>query len=139
MCRFANTVGTQLVPSADDSHAGRRLRAFTLVELLVVIAIIGVLVALLLPAVQAAREAARRNRCLNKMKQLALANQNYLSARRRFPPGHTHPRTPPCSGSGLNGGPPWSVLILPYIEGGAVQDEFDMTGEMSSTRNVPGT
>ena len=116
-----------------------RKHGFTLVELLVVIAIIGVLVALLMPAVQAAREAARRNQCLNKMKQLALANHNYLSARRVFPPGHTHPRTPPCAGSGLNGGPPWSVLILPYIEGGAVQDEFDMTGAMTSTKNAPGT
>jgi prepilin-type N-terminal cleavage/methylation domain-containing protein/prepilin-type processing-associated H-X9-DG protein len=116
-----------------------RNSGFTLVELLVVIAIIGVLVALLLPAVQAAREAARRNQCMNKMKQLALANHNYLSARRAFPPGHTHPRTPPCSGSGLNGGPPWSVLILPYIEGGAIQDEFDMNGAMTSTKNVPGT
>ena len=65
----------------------RPRRAFTLVELLVVIAIIGVLVALLLPAVQAARESARRSQCLNNLKQVALGALNYESAQKRFPPG----------------------------------------------------
>ena len=117
-----------------------RRRGFTLVELLVVIAIIGVLVALLLPAVQAAREAARRNQCLNKMKQLGLANLNHESARRMFPPGDQHPSNAiPCTSPAENGGPPWSVLILPYIEGGAIQDMFEMTRAMTSTMNLPGT
>ncbi len=81
-------------------------RAFTLVELLVVIAIIGILIALLLPAVQAARETARRTKCANHLKQIGLAVHNFYSARKSLPP------------SFLSGGghAPWLVMIMPYVE-----------------------
>jgi prepilin-type N-terminal cleavage/methylation domain-containing protein/prepilin-type processing-associated H-X9-DG protein len=88
----------------------RRTSGFTLVELLVVIAIIGVLVALLLPAVQAAREASRRAQCENNMKQAALALQNYESAKKTFPPFCELPRTTTFQ--------PFSAQarLLPYLE-----------------------
>lgn len=87
--------------------------AFTLVELLVVIAIIGILVALLLPAVQAAREAARRSQCQNNLKQIGLAISNYESARKSLPPG--------CF---LGEGSAWSAFILPYLEEGNAFDSL---------------
>lgn len=83
----------------------RERLGFTLVELLVVIAIIGVLVALLLPAVQAARESARRSQCTNNLKQLGLAMQNYHDSKRELPIGNVSC----CWGT-------WQVSILPYIE-----------------------
>ena len=89
-------------------------RAFTLAELLVVIAIIGTLVSLLLPAVQAAREAARGTACRNNVRQLALANHNYETARRSFPASMIHP---PGTVLSVDTGV-WSVhaRIMPYIE-----------------------
>jgi prepilin-type N-terminal cleavage/methylation domain-containing protein len=90
---------------------GRKRPAFTLVELLVVIAIIGVLVALLLPAIQAAREAARRTQCVNNLKQIGLGMLNFEKVRRTFPPGEFKP-----AGVNANGALAWSVWFLPYIE-----------------------
>ena len=83
--------------------------AFTLVELLVVIAIIGVLVALLLPAVQAAREAARRMQCTNNLKQVELACHNYESANKELPPGSGYDRTDEPV-------PTWVVRLFPFFE-----------------------
>lgn len=97
----------------------RRQRAFTLIELLVVIAIIGVLIGLLLPAVQKVREAAARTHCLNNLKQIGAALQNYHTANGRFPAAVLMPYAIP--GVDLNFasrpfGPNWAVLLLPYIE-----------------------
>jgi prepilin-type N-terminal cleavage/methylation domain-containing protein len=90
----------------------RRRLGFTLVELLVVIAIIGVLVALLLPAVQAAREAARRMACGNNLKQLGLALHNYHDSYSMFPPGGITPGN--CCGTPSAG--TWTLFILPFLE-----------------------
>jgi prepilin-type N-terminal cleavage/methylation domain-containing protein len=128
-----------------------RKPGFTLVELLVVIAIIGVLVALLLPAVQAAREAARRTRCNNNLKQIALALHNYHDTHNVFPPGNFFPagRTPSplpavapnASGcyvgtTGLRPGAPWTVLILPYVEQKPLYDSLDFTIEFNAYSNI---
>ena len=127
-----------------SSRLSVRSRAFTLVELLVVIAIIGVLVALLLPAVQAAREAARRNQCSNNFKQVGLACHNSLSAKRVFPVGIRMwgPGTPGGGSSnscawaedpfnktggsaGRNLGFGWSTFILPYLEEQVTYEKFN--------------
>ena len=108
-------------------------RAFTLVELLVVIAIIGMLVALLLPAVQSAREAARRMECSNHLKQIGLALHNYAQAFRAFPPGCIAMETTrydpwtnanATSGTGLHG-TGWMVQVLPFLEQTQVYGNWD--------------
>ena len=122
---------------------------FTLIELLVVIAIIGVLIALLLPAVQAAREAARRLQCCNNLKQIALALQTYTTSMKTFPPGAVlKPDYPSYSqwydpwgeeaaleGAGLHG-TSWMLQILPFIEQDALYSQWDFTKNVKDNRAV---
>jgi len=103
-------------------------RGFTLVELLVVIAIIGVLIALLLPAVQAAREAARRMQCQNNLKQIGLALHNYHDAKKSFPWG--------AGGAGNMWS--WSAFILPYIEEGVAARQLNFNFPYNNSRNING-
>ena len=107
-----------------------RRRGFTLVELLVVIAIIGVLVALLLPAVQAAREAARRAQCMNNVKQFGLAIANHVSAKKdALPPGMTQ-ETGPYRGVTF-----W-VYLLPYLEQQTVYAQWDFKNLANNSLNA---
>lgn len=101
-------------------------RGFTLVELLVVIAIIGILVALLLPAIQAAREAARRSQCVNNVKQICLALQNYHDQNKSLPFGVR--AQPNGNGQGFTWGPSFYVGLLPFLEQGALFAQYDMRG-----------
>lgn len=102
----------------------RERHGFTLVELLVVIAIIGILIALLLPAVQAAREAARRTQCKNNLKQIALAAFNHESARKTFPAGGWtyYWMGEPNQGFGRTQPGSWGYNILPYLEEASLRD-----------------
>ncbi|MCA9228147.1 MAG: DUF1559 domain-containing protein [Planctomycetales bacterium] len=109
--------------------SSHRSRGFTLVELLVVIAIIGVLIGLTLPAVQAARESARRTQCGNNLKQMGLALQSYHDSFKSFPPGFI------MQSPNFLGSIHWSGLMLPQIEQQNLLDTIDLNGPWG----VPGT
>lgn len=110
--------------SSSVSDGKKRRSGFTLVELLVVIAIIGVMVGLLLPAVQAAREAARRMSCSNNLKQIGLAFHNYADVNKRFPAGYAAD-IPGVQDSREQSLWAWGTFILPYIEQGSLYEQLD--------------
>jgi prepilin-type N-terminal cleavage/methylation domain-containing protein/prepilin-type processing-associated H-X9-DG protein len=113
----------------------KKRHGFTLVELLVVIAIIGILVALLLPAVQAAREAARRLQCSNNLSQMALAVQNYEGAFRVYPPG-TIEESGPIANVAQGYHHNWVSQILPYIEQTVTYRHIDFDAGVYDDKNA---
>jgi prepilin-type N-terminal cleavage/methylation domain-containing protein len=113
-------------------------RAFTLVELLVVIAIIGILVALLLPAIQAAREASRRTDCINKLHQLGIALHNYEGTKKRLPPGIIGYDDQKNNVPSVTPNPPeapFVAFILAYLEEVALADNYDFTRDVQKQYN----
>ena len=112
--------------SLDGRHQIPGRNAFTLVELLVVIAIIGILIAMLLPAVQAAREAARRLQCSNNLKQMGVAMHSHLSANNAFPPGSYWKPDSAQHSSGNEA--TWITFLLPYLEEKILYDMIDWEG-----------
>jgi len=103
------------LPARPAGHRERCRGGITLVEVLVVVAIVGVLVAILLPAVQSAREAMRRTTCVNNLKQIGLAMANFEVTRRHV-----------VAGREWKGGPTWAVLLMPYLEQQSMYDQWNL-------------
>ncbi len=122
-------------------HFGRKCRrpshGFTLVELLVVIAIIGILIALLLPAVQSSREAGRRLQCSNNLKQLGLALQVYHHSYGRFPSGGVHDAPYSWSGPKAENHGSFLVALLPYLDEQSLYDACDFTTDTMFNSTLP--
>jgi prepilin-type N-terminal cleavage/methylation domain-containing protein len=128
-------MGVIMAHRIENKERAALVRGFTLVELLVVIAIIGILVSLLLPAVQQVRESGRRTQCLNNLKQLALALHSYHNTLQILPPGvqvddiNTFMTTTTLR-------PNWVILILPHIEQQNLYNSFDFTKPISDSANI---
>jgi prepilin-type N-terminal cleavage/methylation domain-containing protein len=105
----------------------RRHKAFTLIELLVVITIIGTLIALLLPAIQAVREASRKTQCANNIRQIGLSIHNFESSRRHFPAGYQATMPYADGASDTSPGWGWSAAILPLLEESSVFKRIDFS------------
>jgi prepilin-type N-terminal cleavage/methylation domain-containing protein len=118
----------------------RRTRGFTLVELLVVIAIIGILVGLMLPAVQMARESARRTQCTGNLDQIGTALHNYHDTHGCFPPFFIHRTGDPSRIADADKGANWLVFLLPYVEQQALYDQWDfhIPANVDAREIVPG-
>lgn len=119
-----------------DLSKNKQRMGFTLVELLVVIAIIGILMGLLLPAVQMAREAARRTQCQNNLRQLGLAAMNYESAHKHFPPGWTVYDSAATEAEEEQPGYAWGFHVLPYLEQTNLYDRFDRSVPVDNAGHI---
>jgi prepilin-type N-terminal cleavage/methylation domain-containing protein/prepilin-type processing-associated H-X9-DG protein len=114
----------------------KRRSAFTLIELLVVIAIIAILVSLLLPAVQQAREAARRMSCKNNLKQIGLAMQNYHDAHQMFPAGYLSGQPYVDGATDTSPGWGWASFILPFLEGSNIYSVINFSLPLQDPQNT---
>lgn len=119
-----------------SSSLKTKLKGFTLVELLVVIAIIGILIGMLLPAVQSVREAARRISCSNNIRQMAFASLNFESANQRLPAGHDHSRTMGFNDPFSNGFG-WRSKILEFMELSGLSNQFNFDLKLDDPVNAP--
>ena len=137
---FPTEVTTMNTQATHDRPRHRPTKAFTLVELLVVIAIIGVLIALLLPAIQAARESGRLAACKNNLKQFGVGMHNYETSFKMLPPGYRYVYDPAGNTLGYS----WGALLLPFVEEHAVYDQmrfdlpiYDPTNVIPRERHLP--
>src|SRR6188472_1794273 len=129
-CRWCFLGGESMRQISTVSLIGKEMqskRAFTLVEVLVVIAIIGILVALLLPAIQAARESARRSQCMNNLKQMGLAVQLHVDSRKLLPTGRNATDQKSVS---------WAYYLLPYLEEKNIYDAYQSSYSVDDPQNA---